>query len=72
MSKDALRRSLRAVSVVLSNREMRLLQLSWAAQSFSIWAFAIGLGVYAFDASGVDEARVGFDFQLTASIVFGE
>jgi hypothetical protein len=31
---------------------MRLLQLSWAAQSFSIWAFAIGLGVYAFDASG--------------------
>jgi MFS family permease len=31
---------------------MRLLQLSWAAQSLSIWAFAIALGVYAFDAAG--------------------
>src|SRR5262245_22967691 len=31
---------------------MRLLQLSWAAQSLAIWSFAIALGVYAFDASG--------------------
>ena len=31
---------------------MSLLQLSWAAQSLSIWAFAIGLGVYAFDVGG--------------------
>ncbi len=52
MSKNALRRSLGAVSVVFHNREMRLLQLSWAAQSLAIWSFAIALGVYAFDASG--------------------
>ena len=52
MRKDALRRSLSAVSLVFHNREMRLLQLSWATQSLAIWAFAIALGVYAFDASG--------------------
>ena len=52
MRKDALRRSVSAVSLVFHNREMRLLQLSWAAQSLAIWAFAIALGVYAFDASG--------------------
>ena len=28
------------------------MQLAWAAQSLSIWAFAITLGVYAFDAAG--------------------
>jgi MFS family permease len=52
VSKDALRRSLRAVAVVFRNQEMRRLQLSWAAESFAIWTFAIALGVYAFDASG--------------------
>ncbi len=55
MSKEAsgqLSRSLRAVAVVFRNPEMCRLQLAWAAQSLSIWAFAISLGVYAFDAAG--------------------
>ena len=58
MSKNALRRSLRAVAVVFSNPEMRRLQLSWAAESLAIWAFAIALGVYAFDASGATAVGV--------------
>jgi MFS family permease len=49
---DALRRSLHAVAVVFRNREMRLLQLAWGAESLAIWSFAIALGVYAFDAAG--------------------
>lgn len=52
MSTDVLRRSLLAVTVVFGNPEMRLLQLAWGAESLSIWSFAIGLGVYAFDAAG--------------------
>jgi MFS family permease len=43
---------LQAVAVVFGNREMRLLQLAWAAVSLSIWSFAIALGVYAFEAAG--------------------
>ena len=49
---EALRRSLRAITVVFRNPEMRLLQLAWAAESLAIWSFAIALGVYAFDAAG--------------------
>jgi MFS family permease len=55
VSKDALRqlaRSLGAVAVVFRNPEMRRLQMAWAGQSLSLWAFAIALGVYAFDAAG--------------------
>jgi MFS family permease len=43
---------MRAVGVVFSNPEMRLLQLAWGVESLAIWSFAIALGVYAFDASG--------------------
>jgi hypothetical protein len=58
VSKDALRRSLQAITVVFRNGEMRLLQLSWAAESLAIWSFAIALGVYAFDASGATAVGV--------------
>jgi Cyclic nucleotide-binding domain/Major Facilitator Superfamily len=52
VSTDVLRRSLQAVTVVFRNREMRLLQLAWCAESLATWSFAIALGVYAFDAAG--------------------
>jgi MFS family permease len=55
VSKDALRqlrRSLGAIGVVFHNPEMRRLQLAWAGESLAIWAFAIALGVYAFNAEG--------------------
>jgi MFS family permease len=55
---NALRRSVSAVSLVFQNREMRLLQLSWAVQSVSLWAFAIALGVYAFDIGGATAVGV--------------
>jgi MFS family permease len=58
VSKDALGRSVRAVSFVFHNREMRLLQLAWAVQSISLWAFAIALGVYAFDVGGATAVGV--------------
>jgi MFS family permease len=58
VSKDALQQSLRAVTVVFSNPEMRLLQLSWGLESFAIWSFAIALGVYAFDAAGATAVGV--------------
>jgi MFS family permease len=58
VSTEALGRSLRAVAVVFSNREMRRLQLAWAAESLAIWSFAIALGVYAFDASGATAVGV--------------
>ena len=43
---------MRAVILVFRNREMRRLQLAWAFSSLSMWAFAIALGVYAFDVGG--------------------
>jgi MFS family permease len=52
---DALRRltrSLGAIGVVFRNPEMRWLQLAWTGESLAFWAFAIALGVYAFDAAG--------------------
>jgi hypothetical protein len=49
--------SLQAVASVFSNADMRRLQLSWAAASFALWAFAISLAVYAFDIGGA--AAVG-------------
>jgi MFS family permease len=52
VSKEALLRSLQAVAVVFRNPEMRRVQLAWGAESLAIWAFAIALGVYAFDAAG--------------------
>lgn len=55
MSKDAHRqiaRSLQVVALVFRNPDMRRLQLAWAGESLSIWAFAIALGVYAFNAGG--------------------
>jgi hypothetical protein len=58
VSTEALGRSLRAVAVVFSNREMRRLQLAWAFESLAIWSFAIALGVYAFDASGATAVGV--------------
>ena len=48
---------LRAVLALIDNPEMRRLQLAWAAMSFSLWSFAIALGVYAFDLAGA--AAVG-------------
>jgi hypothetical protein len=55
VSKEALRqlsRSLGAVTVVFRNPELFRLQLAWAMQSLAIWAFAISLGVYAFNVAG--------------------
>jgi hypothetical protein len=44
--------SLGVVAVVFRNDDMRRVQLAWAMASLSTWAFAIGLGVYAFDVGG--------------------
>jgi Cyclic nucleotide-binding domain/Major Facilitator Superfamily len=44
--------SLRAVGAVFANPDVARLELAWAGMSFSLWAFAIALGVYAFDVAG--------------------
>jgi hypothetical protein len=44
--------SVKAVAVVFRNPDMRRLELAWAGASLSMWAFAIGLGVYAFEIGG--------------------
>jgi Cyclic nucleotide-binding domain/Major Facilitator Superfamily len=38
--------------MVLRNPDMRRLQFAWLAASLSMWAFAISLGVYAFEVGG--------------------
>lgn len=45
------------IRAVFSNPDLRRLQFSWAAVSFATWAYAIALGVYAFDVGGA--AAVG-------------
>ena len=47
----------RALGEVFRNPDLARLQLSWGGVSFALWAFAITLGVYAFDAGGA--AAVG-------------
>ncbi len=44
--------SLGAVATVFENHDMRRLQLAWAAIALAMWAFAIALGVYAFEVGG--------------------
>jgi MFS family permease len=46
-----------ALADVFRNPDLGRLQLAWAGISFATWAFAIALGVYAFDAAGA--AAVG-------------
>jgi MFS family permease len=43
---------LRAPAAVFRNPELRRVELAWAAMSCATWAYAIGLGVYAFDEYG--------------------
>lgn len=50
---SGLKASLANLAEVFRNRDLGRLQLAGAAYSFSLWAFAITLGVYAFDAGGV-------------------
>jgi MFS family permease len=45
-------RSIRALGEVFRNPDLGRLQFAWAGVSFSTWAFAITLGVYAFDVAG--------------------
>ena len=45
-------RSIRALGGVFRNPDLGRLQFAWAGESFSTWAFAITLGVYAFDVAG--------------------
>jgi len=47
----------RALRDAFQNPQLRALQLAWAGVSFATWAFAISLGVYAFEAAGA--AAVG-------------
>ncbi|MDP9228213.1 MAG: MFS transporter, partial [Actinomycetota bacterium] len=44
--------SVRVVTSVFGNPDMRRLQLGWGAMSFALWSFAISLGVYAFGVGG--------------------
>ena len=44
--------SLKTPVAVFRNPDLRRVQLAWAAMSFATWAYAIGLGVYAFDIAG--------------------
>ena len=48
---------IRALADVFRNPDLGRLQLAWAGVSLAMWSFAIGLGVYAFDAAGA--AAVG-------------
>ena len=48
---------LRALADVFRNPDLGRLQIGWAGVSFAMWAFAITLGVYAFDVGGA--AAVG-------------
>jgi MFS family permease len=47
----------RALGAVFRNGDLGRLQIAWAAMSFTTWAFAITLGVYAFEVGGA--AAVG-------------
>src|SRR5439155_14399076 len=44
--------SLRALVAVFGNPDLRRLEVGWAGMSLATWAFAIALGVYAFDIGG--------------------
>lgn len=45
-------RALGALRTVFENRDLRRLQFAWGGLSFSTWAFAIALAVFAFDVAG--------------------
>ena len=49
---------IRALGDVFRNPDLGRVQLSWAGVSFATWAFAIALGVYAFDAAGAGAVGV--------------
>jgi MFS family permease len=44
--------SFRAVAAAFGNPDLRRLQIAWAGMSFSVWSFAIAVGVYAFQIGG--------------------
>jgi MFS family permease len=48
----------RALAAVFANADLRRLQLAWAGMSFATWAYAIALGVYAFDVGGATAVGV--------------
>jgi MFS family permease len=47
----------RALKDIFRNPDLRAIQLAWGGISFATWAFAISLGVYAFESAGA--AAVG-------------
>ena len=47
-----LRAALGSVGAVFGNRELARIVIGWAGMTFTTWAFAIALGVYAFDQGG--------------------
>jgi MFS family permease len=47
-----LRSSLGSLVAVFENRDLARLVVGWAGMTFTTWAFAIALGVYAFDQGG--------------------
>ncbi|MDP9189190.1 MAG: hypothetical protein M3O25_08070, partial [Actinomycetota bacterium] len=47
-----LRASLGSLIAVFGNRDLARLVLGWAGMTFTTWAFAIALGVYAFEQGG--------------------
>jgi MFS family permease len=50
--------ALRALGATFANPNLRRLLLAWCAASFSLWAFAIALGVYAFNVGGATAVGV--------------
>jgi MFS family permease len=53
-----LRASLGSLAAVFRNPDLARLVLGWAGMTFSIWAFAIALGVYAFEEGGATAVGV--------------
>jgi MFS family permease len=47
-----LRASLGSLAAVFRNPSLARLMIGWAGMTFATWAFAIALGVYAFEAGG--------------------
>jgi MFS family permease len=59
-----LRASLGSVLAVFGNRDLARLVIGWAGMSFATWAYAIALGVYAFEQGGTTAVGIAAAVRL--------